>query len=301
MALKELKTHAKELTTPRVTQDGLPYTRPSRLAFAANDPIAEILAAKELKGSPDIDNSGRGLLRVRNHAFEINDIYQNSQEKEQEEREHNGGLTDFEVFQNTVLTLNNIYYPVTSPSVTLVASGYSVGKSHIGNDGNKYTAIHDETGRVAYYDNGTMCVANKGGLSPTTPPMVNDDLIDDSQKFNITYKIDKDGNQVERTPEEADFALIMTRIDNRHTKLPLQLNAIDRMIADATGATRFSSTVPSGITAEIAPSDPFAAAVSATGAPAAEKSIMFKTSRAPASWERIERPEKATPALEPSL
>ncbi|HAJ90664.1 MAG TPA: hypothetical protein DCM27_06600 [Rhodospirillaceae bacterium] len=299
-ALKDLKALAAEVTKPR-ERGGNPIN--SRLPrFSANDPVLLRLENAERNGSPDIDNSGRGALRVRNTAQEINAIYETEDDKKQAERDRNGGLTKTE--ENRAIAWLYHTDPIADIAI-ITAAGYTAAKeSYIGRDGQKYTEVYDEHGKLAYLDNGTMCVRATGGLSATTRAQANDDLIDDTQKFNITHKVDADGNSTERTPEDANFQLAMARMDNQYTKVPLQINGIDRIIADVTGATAFSSAAPVGIITNIAPAKPFSAASAPTNAFAGDtsQSIMLAT---PQPWEKqpgkLPAPLSPTPSPEPSL
>lgn len=294
-ALKDLKALAAEVTKPRERGGSLINSRLPR--FSANDPVLLRLENAERNGSPDIDNSGRGALRVRNTAQEINAIYETEDDKKQAERDRNGGLTKTE--ENRAIAW--LYHTDPIADIVITAAGYTAAKeSYIGRDGQKYTEVYDETGKLAYLDNGTMCVRATGGLSATTRAKANDDLIDDTQKFNITYKVDANGNATERTPGDANFQLAMTRMDNQYTKVPLQINGIDRIIADVTGATAFSSAAPVGIITNIAPAKPFSAASAPTNAFAgdAPQSIMLAS---PQPWEKQPGKLSPAPSLEPSL
>lgn len=267
-----------------------------------SDPVQEILEDRQAKGSPYIDNSGREVLRVRNPAFELVDSYMTVDQKLEAERQENGGLTHQEAQAQQYAMLFHLYEAPTANSsnvrVVTPPPGHTLGATQVGRDGRKYIPVLDEQGKVAYFDDGMSCVMNKGGLAATTPADVNDDLIDDSQKFNITYKVDAKGNKTERSPEEANLQLALTRMDNEYIKLPMQLDMVDRIInkvsKDAANEASFGSSVSSGIVASITPSEPFSAAVTGTDAPAASKSIMF-ANKAPAPWAKA--PEPAAPDL----
>lgn len=306
MGLAAIKAQSRQITSSSAlltAVDAIPYVRPSRQAFASNSPFYR--AEKNLtRLNPDI-KPGEELYDPE--TFSIVHKYQNDAEKKEEERKENGGLTDFELHQAITFAINNISYPPTylsveQPSYKIVAPpNCTAGQKFTGSDGKSYTPILDkESGKVAYYDSGASCVMNLGGLSATTPPMVNDDLISKSQIYNITFKVDHQGNETRRTPEDANFQLAMTRLDNKYTVLPYQLDGVNRFYAEMAGSNTFKSAAPSGIKTDTKPAEPFASAVAATdAAPAAKKSIMFKA-REPLPWEKSPVAANA-PVFEPAL
>lgn len=304
MGLAAIKAQSRQMTSPSAlltAVDSAPYIRSSLQAFAANDPVQE---EQDLDINPDI--RPKDVLRIRTHR--IVDKYETEEEKQEAERQENGGLTNLELHEAVALAINSIYYPTPDPYLSVEQSSYKIivppdytaGTKFAGSDGKNYTPILDESGKVAYFDTGASCVMNKGGLSATTPPMVNDDLIDKSQAYNITYKVDAQGNETRRSAEDANFQLAMTRMDNQYTKLPYQLDMVDRITAEVSGATTFKSAAPSGIKTDAKPAEPFTSAVTATdAAPAATKSIMFKA-REPLPWDK-KTVAATAPTLEPSF
>lgn len=328
MAKKMIRELATELTAPRAASKPLARSTHSHMQHSSsNDPIWDKLEREELNGSPNIDNTGRGLIRVRNHAFEINDRYESTADKEEAEREEYGGLTKFEAYQATVMAVHHAY---DSPSVfatqsvvflpkpTALPEGYKAGLTLTGKDGKSFTAIYDEKGDVAYYDTGSTCAQNPNGISATIAARPIDKLLDDSQKFNINYKIDAHGNMVKRTAEEANFQLTLARIENQ----ALKFRTVDEMIADMSfeagekatresiaaaaakkNAPAFGSSVASGIETSVAPSATFGDAMPGDAAPAAQsKSIMFQNQppKAKAPWETPDKTSKVS-ANEPKF
>jgi len=298
-----LKAYSEQITSPRLTAvDATPYIRPSRQAFASNSPFYR--AEKNLtRLNPDI-KPGEELYDPE--TFSIVHKYQNDAEKKEEERKEKGGLTDLELYQAITFAINSISYPPTYLSVEqpsykiVVPPNYTAGAKFSGSDGKSYTPILDESGKTAYLDSFASCVMNVGGWSATTKPMANDDLISKSQIYNITFKVDDKGNETRRTHEDANFQLAMTRIDNKYTVLPYQLDGVNRFYAEMAGSNTFKSAAPSGIKTDTKPAEPFASAVAATdAAPAAKKSIMFKA-REPLPWEKSPVAANA-PVFEPAL
>lgn len=311
MGLQAFKAQAASMTKPQLAVTPVLKLASGTLQHIphAADPVRAGKAENKdsLTINPlNIDNSGRDVLRPRNYAYEMVDPYLTVDKKEALEREEYNGLTKQEATEREYAVTMHIYETSANsgPLIVTAPVGYSVGNTQVGRDGRKYTMVHDETGKIAYVDDGLSCTMYKGGLSASTPAMVNDDLIDDAQKQNIKYKVvfDKDGNAstVERTPEEADFQLAMARIDNQYTKLPFQLDMIERITADvahqAANEAQFGSVAPSGISTNVAPAVPFSTAVAAIDGPSPSKSIMF-ANKAPAPWEKA--PEPAAPAPAP--
>lgn len=299
MGLAAIKAQSRQMTSPSAlltAANATPYVRSSLQAFAKNDPVQEEL---DMDITPDI--RAKDVLRLRAHKI-VKKYESETEEQKEQEREHNGGLTNFELYQLMVLETNRITLKSinTEFQIKIVAPpDFTIGNSVVGRDGKSYVAILDQEGKTAYFDTGESCVMNKGGLSPTTPAKVNDDLIDKDQAYNITYKVDAQGNETRRTAEDADFQLALTRMDNQHTKLPYQLDMIDRIEAEVTGSTSFKSAAPVEIKTDKKPADPFTTAAIDDTTPAASKSIMFKA-REPLPWEKQPTPTKAN-TFEPTL
>lgn len=265
---------------------------------SANDPICTILERRERNGSIDIDNTGRAILRIRNHDFEINDVYETQDEKRQAALLQKNCVTGLSEAQSNFLFVHQIYHPkesvtiIDQPSAARAPAGYSVGYSLKGNNGTSFTAIHDQTGKLAYYDTGKSCVMPSVALAAATPAARNDGLIDAGQSFNINYKI-KDGKVLPKTAEESALALTLARIDNNATKLPSQLDMIERITdqvvreatentlrKDITKGGTFSSSIDSGIKTDLRPSTPFETAIFGITKPDPSRSIMFQPKEA---------------------
>lgn len=112
-----------------------------------------------------IDNTGRKVLTVRNHHFEIVDPYENAAQKKAEERTKNGGLTDAEINKARFYCAENeerILASLTSVPI-VVPEGHVIGEVRRGAGGKAYTAVYelDDHGKpkdIAYYDDGFSCV-----------------------------------------------------------------------------------------------------------------------------------------------
>lgn len=112
-----------------------------------------------------IDNTGRKVLAVRNHHFEIVDPYANAAQKKAEERARNGGLTDAEMNKARFYCAENEERILASlASIRIVVpAGHQAGEVRYGADGKAYTAVYelDDHGKpkgIAYYDDGFSCV-----------------------------------------------------------------------------------------------------------------------------------------------
>lgn len=290
---KTIKEKANNPATP--PKNGATPVRPttSRMGYSSygrSDPLAEKIETEELQGGTAIDNTGRGVLRIRNPHFEINDKYATTAEIENEERLENGGLTDIEMerqvyyaeiaeersedfFEEFCAAQERNYFERTYSEDSL----YKTGATQIGLDGKEYTAIYDkESGELMYYDDGEFsCINPEATVLGNT---INNDLIDADQNYNINYKVDADGTVTERTAEEKQFQTALTRMDNEATKLPLQLNMVDRIIEDVSRQTpaandpSFSSAAEPPISSPVKASTAFntSAAAPAEAEPAPE-------------------------------
>lgn len=107
-----------------------------------------------------IDNTGRKVLAVRNHHFEIVDPYADPAQKKAEERARNGGLTDAEMNRARFYCAANEEMVLESlaPVRIVVPAGHQAGEVRRGTDGKAYMAVYGPNGKLAYYDDGFSCV-----------------------------------------------------------------------------------------------------------------------------------------------
>lgn len=113
----------------------------------------------DFSASPYIDNTGRGILKVRNVAWEINDVYAGSGDLNAQ-RAENGGLTNAEIQRSLFAANQAIFDPSpfippsswsTSVSISMPA-GCSAGETITGHDGNQYVEMIDiKTGELVSY------------------------------------------------------------------------------------------------------------------------------------------------------
>lgn len=261
----------------------------SQMGFSGSkqqDPIKRV--EKDITAfNPDIDNNGGSLYN--NEEFSIVHKFENDDEKQRRRNEEDGygDVSDAE----RMITQDYYFYSTYDDSDDwsyydediFVPPHYTADDSYIGRDGETYTPILDENGEVAYLDADNRCVMDKGGLASTTPAKVNDDLIDSAQAYNITYAVDAQGNETKRSANDANFQKALTDIDNKATKLPYQLDMVDRIAAEVTGANNFKSTASSGIQTDVKPTESFSAAASPETKP---KSVVFKKDNEPLPWEK---------------
>ncbi len=117
------------------------------------------------KISPDIDNSGRGVLLVDSGCALNDPYYHGRAEKEQAERAKNGGQTDAEMKKARFYCAENEEIILASLGAIriVVPAGHRAGEVRYGADGKAYTAVYelDDHGKpkgIAYYDDGFSCV-----------------------------------------------------------------------------------------------------------------------------------------------
>ena len=251
----------------------------------------------DFSASPDIDNTGAGVLRIRNAAWEINDKYAGAGDLNVQRLE-NGGLTNIEV-QKSIYSANQAVYHAQSSSNGLFAqpaswgssvnivipAGYAAGKTITGNDGKQYVEMRDSvTGEVVSHLGNSMCMSVDADvfnpLKATTKS-----LRDEADHFEINYKFDADGKAIPRTESEKAFREMMVDLDNSATKLPSQLNMITIITNDALAASnpKFQSAAKTAIETTVAPVENFSGAASAQTTPV--QSVVFKTgTNKPAPW-----------------
>ncbi len=249
--------------------------------------------------SPDIDNTGRGILEVRNLAWEINDKYASAGDLNVQ-RAENGGYTDAEKTRFWFSAYQNPYHPTSSitennsssstyfarpsswsSSVTIVVpNSYAIGKTITGNDGQQYVEIRDKaTGKVISLLSEHSC------MSPSAKEFnplfrTTQSLRDDAQHYEIKYKIGTDGNPVERTETEKAIKQNQADVLNRATKLPHQLGMISTITNDevAKNNPSFTSAAKAGIETPVVPTGNFTGAIS--GATPSAKPASFKPTAA---------------------
>jgi hypothetical protein len=268
----------------------------------------------DFSASPDIDNTGRGITKLRNTAWEINDKYAGAGDLNVQRLE-NGGLTNIEV-QRSIYSANQaIYHPTTSVNEAMFArpaswgssvnimmpAGYTAGKTITGNDGQQYIEMRDSvTGEVVSHLGNSMCMSVDSDvfnpLKATTKS-----LRDEADHFEINYKFDADGKAIPRTESEKAFREMMVDLDNGATKLPSQLNMITIITNDALAASnpKFQSAAKTAIETPVTPVENFSGAASAQTTPV--QSVVFKTgSNKPAPWA-MPAVQNDGPKLEPQL
>lgn len=146
-------------------------------------------------------------------------------------------------------------------------------------------------------DDGASCrMGNPAMGDSISGDQVNDDLIDDAQAYNINYAVDTQGNETKRSANDAKFQKALTDVDNQAIKLPYQLDMVDRIAAEVTGASNFKSTASSGIQTDVKPTESFAAAASPEAKP---KSVVFKKDSEPLPWAN--KPTADVPANSPQF
>lgn len=241
--------------------------------------------------SPDIDNSGRGVLKIRNVAWELNDKYVASGDLNYQ-RIENGGFTNAEEARLQFSVTQAIYHPTEfvdetffspvswSSSVSIVMPEGSVaGKTITGNDGQQYIEMRDSiTGDVNILLGQSSCMmANSDVFDPLK--RTTQSLRDEADHFEINYKIGADGKAVPRTENEKAFKETMVDFDNRATKLPNQLDMITIITNDVVAANnpKFQSAANPNIKTPVAPAANFSDT-------APVKSVVLKPEAKPASW-----------------
>lgn len=237
--------------------------------------------------SPNIDNSGRGVLKVRNNSWEINDKYAQPGDLNFQ-RSENGGLTNVEV-QRSIYSANHAIYnpspfiaPLSWSSSVNVAmpAGYSAGKTITGNDGKQYVEMRDsQTGELVSHLGQYSCMsANADVFNPLKATTKS--LRDNDQHAEINYKIGADGQLLRRSESEIAFREMMVDLDNSATKLPNQLNMIRIITNDTLAANnpKFQSAAQSDIKTPVAPSEIFSN-------PVPVQPIMLKPNAPVAPWQ----------------
>lgn len=252
---------------------------------------------RDFSVSPDIDNSGRSVLRVRNVAWELNDKYAASGDLNIQ-RIENGGFTNAEVARLQFSVAQAIYHPTepayetffrpaswSSSSVDIVIpAGVVAGKTITGNDGKQYIEMRDsETGKVDILLGEHSCMAaNADAFNPLYKTTKS--LRSDNDHFEINNKIDADGRSVPRTESEKAFRETAIDLDNRATKLPNQLDMITIITNDvlAENDAKFQSAAKADIKTPVAPTSNFSDA--SEGATAPVQSVVLDPNTKPAPW-----------------
>lgn len=325
MGLAAFKENIEQVTTPSLgtpkdvkaaTQklaEKSPIIATKLQTFAQNDPVQS-----EYNDDVSPDLNPRDILRIRSNR--IVHKYESAEEREAEERQDNFGYTKNELARLVSSAYEDLYeddasfehynlYSYQPLVVTAPPGCYAAHEQrYVAQNNLIYTPIYNEDGKLSYLDNGMECALPKVGLASTTPKMAYDDLIPKDRVNEINTKYDPaTGKIVDRDANDAAIKLAFAREEAKYIELPKQLDMIKRISDEVTSRPAqndpsFASAAPSGITAAVKPSEPFAAAASATDAPAAEtKSIMFQTPRTPAPWEKVDKPASAAPSLTPAI
>lgn len=315
MGISLIRQQSTEITAPRT--GAFPSPMRTRMGFTRQykDPIAEKIELAEQIGSPDIDNSGRGCLRVRNHQNAIFDPYLSAEENAENDAKQR--MTSAELYYYEFCGLSEDVAASRAYEATKDLSGYEdlydyrdyypqvpydcyAGESFAGKNGEIHTNIYGADGELLYVDTPFSCQFPKaGGAGSTheagTPEHIeelatlgvamNDDLIDADQQFAIEYNIQADGTVTKRSEEDQSLQTALARIDNQYTKLPYQLDMIDRIVAEvsreglASNDPKFTTAAGSPVAQpDASPTTDFAAAASPVSSPAAQtKSVVFRT------------------------
>lgn len=246
--------------------------------------------------SPDIDNTGRGVLKIRNVAWEINDKYTSSGDLNCQ-RAENGGYTNAEKQKLEFLAIQNIYHPSISANQPVynsptdfvrpaswssttklgVPDAYTASTTITGNDGRQYVELRDKaSGDVLSFIGEHSCL--KSDISAFNPVQQTiQSLRSDEQHFEIQYKINPDGTIFKRSETEKQFRANLIDLENKTTELPYQLNMMDIVTNDlhkeSANDPVFNSAAPVGIKTSVTPNDSF---VTGGAAPDPSKSIMFQ-------------------------
>lgn len=262
---------------------------------------AEELSSRKKRGdgdfsaSPDIDNSGRGILKIRNVAWELNDKYAGLGDLNIQ-RIENGGFTNAEEARFQFSVTQAIYHPTGSAYETFFSpaswsssiniampAGYSTGKTITGNNGQQYIEVRDsKTGELEYLLGQHSCMmANADAFNPlykTTKSLRND-----ADHFEINNKI-VDGKVVPRTESEKAFKETMIDFDNRATKLPNQLDMITIITNDvlAENDAKFQSVANADIKTSVAPAANFSGVADGVTTPV--QSIILKPDAKTTPW-----------------
>lgn len=237
-----MRTAAKQRDLLKVNAQGITDPRAANADRFYMDPLCDNTLYR-------IDNTGRKVLAVRNHHFEIVDPYANAAQKKAEERAKNdGGLTDAECHRFFVTQ------DVNFQLLTATSNPAPRAKELVGFRSANLLPLSGsaDTTRVEHL------VAKGAGM--------NDDLITDGNMFHIQYTVDADGNPVPRSAEEVVIYTNFARMDARTARAGIQLDGLNRIVAgvihekEASGPSRpvaFDSSMGPTITTPINPSGSF--------------------------------------------
>jgi|GEM_PF-6328882 len=269
MALNVLRQNSNQITGSSSVKPLAPVIdiRTKLALNPSQDPIGKRLRDREMNGSVDIDNTGRGVLEILNPAFLLNYKYGDVTERETIERQANGGMTNQELGRFYFNEAHSHDYHSSFNSPIIVPPQYKVGEKVTGNDGKSYTQVLDKvTGQVAYFDDGFSCVnPNSAKLNPDF--RTSESLRDEGQIFSIQNNVNADGSITPKTATEAAVAAMFVDMDNRAIKLPYQLDMIKIISNDITGVPVSNDPV---FGESNKPTNP---------------SVMFKANKSPAPWE----------------
>ena len=249
----------------------------------------------DFSASPDIDNSGRGILKIRNVAWELNDKYAGLGDLNIQ-RIENGGFTDAEEARFQFSVTQAIYHPTESAYETFfrpaswsssvniaMPAGFEAGKTITGNDGQQYIEMRDsETGKVDIILGQYSCMsANADAFNPLYKTTKS--LRDEADHFEINNKI-VDGRIVPRTESEKAFRETVIDLDNRATKLPNQLDMITIITNDvlAENDAKFQSAANADIKTSVAPAANFSDVADGVTTPVS--SIILKPDAKTTPW-----------------